>query len=60
MLPSLALALDALLETASLARPGADAEMHAASLRALAGELDLLGSAFAALATRGETYSAAA
>ena len=61
VLPSLSLALDALLEAASLARPGADAEAHAAALRSLAGELDSLGRAFAALAApQGQTYSAAA
>lgn len=61
VLPSLSLALDALIEAASLARPGVDADSHADGLRALAGELDSLGRAFAALAAApGEDYSAAA
>ena len=61
VLPSLSLALDALIETASLARPGIDADAHAAAVRSLAGELDSLGRAFAALAVPArEDYPAAA
>ena len=61
VLPSLSLALDALIETASLARPGIDAEAHASAMRSLAGELDTLGRAFAALASPArKDYSAAA
>jgi hypothetical protein len=40
ILPSLSITLDALLEAAALARPGADAEAHAAELRTLAFELE--------------------
>ncbi len=40
ILPTLSEMIDALLETASLARPGFDAERQAAALRALALELE--------------------
>lgn len=39
ILPSLPAMLDSLLDAASLARPGADAEKYATDLRALAAEL---------------------
>jgi hypothetical protein len=40
ILPSLSAMLDSLLDAASLARPGADADAYAAQLRALAAELE--------------------
>jgi hypothetical protein len=40
--------LDLLLDSAILARPGADAESHAAALRLAARELHALASAFPA------------
>ena len=40
ILPTLSTMLDMLIESASLARAGADAEVHAAQLRGLALELD--------------------
>jgi len=42
ILPSLSMVLDSLLEAAALARPGHDAEVHAAELRTLACELEAL------------------
>jgi hypothetical protein len=42
ILPSLSLILDSLIESASLARPGVDAEGHAAELRKLALQLETL------------------
>jgi len=39
ILPTLPRMLDSLLDAASLARPGADADAYAAELRSLAGEL---------------------
>ncbi|HEY0113332.1 MAG TPA: hypothetical protein VGB59_09315 [Allosphingosinicella sp.] len=39
VLPSLALALDTLLESAMLARPGTDADTYAAQLRELGAQL---------------------
>ena len=48
-LPSLAAMLDSLLDTASLARPGADAEAHAVELRSLALELESIGRQIEAL-----------
>jgi hypothetical protein len=42
ILPTLSLMLDSLLDAASLARPGHDAESYAADLRALASELETL------------------
>jgi len=45
ILPNLSAALDSLIETAALARPGHDAEAHAEALRSLARELDRLAEA---------------
>ena len=42
ILPSLSMVLDGLLEAAALARPGTDAEAHAAELRTLAVQLESL------------------
>ena len=42
ILPSMSMMLDTLIETASLARSGVDAEDHAAELRALGLQLDSL------------------
>jgi hypothetical protein len=53
ILPSLSTALDSLLETAALARPGHDAEAHAAALRSL-------GRALAELAREVEALAPAA
>jgi hypothetical protein len=50
ILPNLALMLDSLLDAASLARPGADAEAHAAEIRTLAVELESVGRQVEALA----------
>ena len=40
ILPSLSMMLDSLLDAASLARPGADADVYAVELRVLALELE--------------------
>ena len=61
ILPGLALSLDTLLETASLAKPGVDADERAEQLRALAMQLQYLMGQIEAcrdLAV-GETYEAA-
>ncbi|MEA3062095.1 MAG: hypothetical protein QOJ94_1876 [Sphingomonadales bacterium] len=42
ILPSLSMMLDTLLEAAALARPGHDAEIHAAELRTIGCELESL------------------
>ena len=42
ILPSLSLILDSLLDAASAARPGADAEIFAAELRTIGAELESL------------------
>jgi hypothetical protein len=42
ILPSLTLALDAMLEAASLARPGEDAELYAGELRTIGHSLEAL------------------
>jgi hypothetical protein len=42
VLPSLTVMLDSLLDAASLARPGVDAETYAADLRRFAGHLQTL------------------
>ena len=42
ILPSLSLMLDTLLDAASLARPGVDAEIYAAELRTIALQLEAL------------------
>lgn len=42
ILPSISLMLDTLLDAASLARPGQDAEAYASDLRSLASQLDQL------------------
>jgi hypothetical protein len=42
ILPSLAMMLDTLLEAASLARPGHDAQIYAAELRTIGCELEAL------------------
>jgi hypothetical protein len=49
ILPTLSTMLDMLIESASLARAGADAEAHAAQLRGLALELDSVTSQVEAL-----------
>lgn len=46
ILPSLSRLLDALLDSAALARPGHDAEAYAAGLRATAGQLEALAGLF--------------
>lgn len=46
ILPGLSHMLDLLLDSASLARPGVDAESHAAALRIAARELDVLATRF--------------
>ncbi len=50
ILPSLSAMLDSLLDAASLARPGFDAEAHAAELRAIALQLETLTREVEALA----------
>jgi hypothetical protein len=42
ILPSISMMLDTLLDAALLARPGVDAEAHAAELRAIALQLEAL------------------
>ena len=42
ILPSLSMMLDALLDTAALARPGMDADVYAAELRKMGRELQAL------------------
>jgi hypothetical protein len=42
ILPTLSMMLDALLEAASLARPGADADVYAAELRTIGFQLEAL------------------
>lgn len=42
ILPNLSRLLDGVIESAALARPGADAEAHAASLRKTARQMDQL------------------
>jgi hypothetical protein len=42
ILPSLSMMLDSLIDAASLARPGVDAEAYAAELRGMALELEAL------------------
>ena len=43
VLPALSAALDGLLDSAALARPGADADLHATELRFAADKLAALG-----------------
>jgi hypothetical protein len=50
ILPSLSHLLDGLLDSAALARPGADADLHATELRYTAIHLDTLGRLLAAVA----------
>ena len=52
ILPGLSLMLDSLLDAASLARPGIDAESYAADLRALTSELETLTFAMEGMAHR--------
>lgn len=52
ILPSLARLLDAVLESAALARPGIDGEEHAAGLRRTARQTDQLGALVGAVARR--------
>jgi hypothetical protein len=62
ILPALSTMLDMLLETASLARAGTDAELHAQQLRGLALELDFVARQVEALSApegRDEVYRAA-
>ncbi|MFL6861951.1 MAG: hypothetical protein ACJ8DZ_03015 [Allosphingosinicella sp.] len=49
ILPSLSMVIDSLIEAASLARPGHDAEVYAAELRTLGCELEALTRAVEAL-----------
>ena len=51
ILPSLSLVLDSLIEAASLARAGVDAEVYAAELRTIAAELETLTREVEAAAT---------
>jgi hypothetical protein len=61
ILPTLSLMLDTLLDSATLGQPGTDADMHAAELRAIAWQLDVLIGQFEALsATRPTAISARA
>ena len=63
VLPALALSLDTLIETAAMAVPGRDADVHAEALRGLAIQLEyLLGQIEAAstLAVVREPYCAVA
>ena len=50
ILPSLSNMLDGLLDSAALARPGADADFYASELRYVALQLDTLGQLVAAVA----------
>ena len=50
ILPSLSNMLDGLLDSAALARPGADADFYATELRYVAFHLDTLGQLVAAVA----------
>lgn len=50
ILPSLSMMLDALLDAAALARPGADAEVYAAELRKMGRELQSLSHEVEAMA----------
>ena len=50
ILPGVSVLLDSLLEAAAGARPGFDAERHAAELRAMASEVEMLTRQLAALA----------
>jgi hypothetical protein len=59
ILPSLALALDALLEAAALARPGEDAEIYAAELRTIGHSLEALTREVEALGDAGTEPQAA-
>jgi hypothetical protein len=52
ILPSLSLMLDSLLDAASLARPGTDAESYSTDLRVLASELETLTGALEGMAHR--------
>ena len=49
ILPSLSHMLDGLLDSAALARPGADADLYATELRYVAFQLDRLGQLVAAV-----------
>ncbi|HEY0086231.1 MAG TPA: hypothetical protein VGB65_10025 [Allosphingosinicella sp.] len=59
VLPALPLMLDSLLDAASLARPGIDAEHYADDLRALAAELEALTRQVEALSSQVPAYRAA-
>jgi len=54
ILPSLSMVIDSLIEAASLARPGHDAEVYAAELRTLGCELEALTRAVEALHDRAD------
>jgi len=49
ILPSLSIVLDMLLDAGSLNRPGVDSEVHAAQLRAAAGQLQILAGQMASI-----------
>jgi hypothetical protein len=59
VLPALPLMLDSLLDAASLARPGVDAERYADDLRALAAELEALTRQVETLSSQVPAYRAA-
>ena len=59
VLPALPLMLDSLLDAASLARPGVDAERYADDLRALAAELEALTQQVESLSSGVPAYRAA-
>ena len=63
ILPRLSLMLDSLLDAASLARPGIDADAYASEIRTLATELDSIAGQFEAVSparrARAESYRAA-
>lgn len=52
ILPNLSRLLDAVIDSAALARPGVDAERYAAGLRKTAGQLDKLSALIGAVAQR--------
>jgi len=58
ILPSVSLLLDSLLEAATAARAGADAESHACDLRRMAGEIEALTVQVAALMPAWNAYEA--
>lgn len=59
ILPAASTMLDALLDSASLARPGVDADIHAAEIRALAERADELALQMAQISPGAAGYLAA-